>query len=131
MSINPVAGIDPTESTQNPDIETQPLRPWPGVTPKPASSATESGSLQEREIQPPKASAEPQQLPEDEVQVQHDRADGEIVIRYLDKSGDVILQVPSSQMVGMTRSIASDFQEEAKLRRNELEGRSEERNHGY
>jgi hypothetical protein len=130
MSINPVAGINSVEP-QAQDANPLPLRPWPGVTPQPAASATESGTIQEREAQPPKDSAEPRQLPEDEVQVQHDRVDGEIVIKYLDKSGDVILQVPSSQVVGVTRSIASDFHEEAKVRRHQVEAGEGEKSHGH
>ena len=131
MSINPVTGISPAEPAQNTDAEARPLRPWPGVGPKPASNATESGTLPERETQSPKASAEPQPLPEDEVQVQHDRVDGEIVIKYLDRAGEVVLQVPSSQVVGITRSIASDFQEAAKERRQEIESGEGGKSHGH
>jgi hypothetical protein len=129
MSINPVAGID-AQGTQNTEAS-NPFRPWPGVTPKPAPGATESGNLSDREIQRPQAPSEPQGLPEDEVKVQHDSVDGEIVIKYLDKAGDVILQVPSSQMVGVTRAIDNDFQEQAKVRRNEVAVNEGEKDHGY
>jgi uncharacterized FlaG/YvyC family protein len=49
--------------------------------------------------------------------VQRDsETNGEIVIRYLDRSGDVILQVPSSQMLALTRAIDQNLQQEAKVR---------------
>jgi hypothetical protein len=52
----------------------------------------------------------------DEVQVQQDGGDGKIVIRYLDGSGNVILQIPSSQLLGLSRAIGEALDEQAKIR---------------
>jgi len=58
-------------------------------------------------------------MPQDEVEVQRDSAaNDEIVIKYMDHSGNVILQVPSSQVLGVTRAIDQDFQREQRLRAN-------------
>ena len=51
------------------------------------------------------------------MQVQRDsQTNGEVVIKYLDHAGNLILQVPSSQMIGLARAIEEDFQQEAKAR---------------
>ncbi len=52
----------------------------------------------------------------DVVQVQQDGGDGKIVIRYLDGSGNVILQIPSSQLLGLSRAIGEALDEQAKIR---------------
>lgn len=113
MSINPIPAIGGNEA-QLPDVHS-----GRGETPS-VSSAGEtpaSGTLPKREIPAPQttpASAEP---PQDEVQVQRDSGTGgEIVIRYLDHAGNVVLQVPTSQMLGVMRAIDQDFAQEAKAR---------------
>ena len=55
-------------------------------------------------------------MPQDAVEVHRDNETTEIVIRYLDRSGSVILQVPSSEVLNVARSIAMDFQKQAKDR---------------
>jgi uncharacterized FlaG/YvyC family protein len=55
-------------------------------------------------------------MPTDEVQVQRDSATTEIVIKYLDGSGNVILQVPSSQVLDVARAIDQGLQQESKDR---------------
>ena len=53
----------------------------------------------------------------DEVQVQRDgENNGQIVIRYLDHAGQVILQVPSSQILGLARAIERALEEQATRR---------------
>jgi hypothetical protein len=55
------------------------------------------------------APTEPQ-LPEDEVQLQRDsELQNELIVRYVDKAGNLILQVPGAQMLDCERAIAAEF----------------------
>jgi uncharacterized FlaG/YvyC family protein len=47
-----------------------------------------------------------------------DESNGQIVIKYLDHSGQVILQIPSSQVLGLARAIEKTFEEQASHRGN-------------
>lgn len=118
MSINPVTGIGPTDKAQlaveNPrSAAVQPSTakfpiPDPGTSPK-------------QEIQSPQSAAAPSEMPQDEVQVQRDSAtNGEIVIKYLDRSGNVILQIPTSQMLAVSHAIDQELESEEKARANEV-----------
>lgn len=51
--------------------------------------------------------------PQDEVQLQRDtQLEDELIVRYVDKAGNLILQVPSEQTLNLERSIAAEFQQE-------------------
>jgi hypothetical protein len=57
------------------------------------------------------------QLPQDEVELQRDsQADGAIVVRYMDHAGNLILQVPSEQVLNVTQSIDQDLKREEEVR---------------
>ncbi len=58
-----------------------------------------------------------QELPQDEVEVQRDQAMAEIVVKYLypERSGSVILQVPSSEALGVAHAIDEYLAQDAKL----------------
>ena len=113
MSINPVPGIGPANEVQaapsphpalthSASVEVEPVQP-------------DSGSPPKQEIHRPQNTEASPEMPEDEVQVQRDSGtNGEIVIRYIDRSGDVILQVPSSQVLGVSRAIHQDLEREVK-----------------
>jgi hypothetical protein len=123
MGINPLPAIDAEAVAQSADPSLHRARPAPSAegNPQPAP-----GRAPNQETAPPPVSAASAQLPEDEVQVQRDSENhGEIVIRYLDHSGDVILQVPSSQVLGMSRAIEQDLKEQAKARANSAEAPSQ------
>lgn len=103
MSINPVPMIVPTSPAEfasaspqkraSAPQEENSAQPVPGTTPKQEASSA----------QPSTRSTE---LPQDEVQVLRDsQTNGEIVIKYLDHSGNLIVQMPSSQMLGVSRAI--------------------------
>jgi hypothetical protein len=114
MSISPVLINVSTLDAQSQDKQ-------PRSAPEPAAQAKSSppgtGNLSKRESKNLPASAQPFELPEDEVQVQRDaETNGEVVIRYLDHSGSVILQLPSSQMLGLTRAIEQGLEQQAKAR---------------
>lgn len=73
--------------------------------------APDSGALAKTELRRAHDSTPSQEMPQDEVQVQREgEPNGEIVIKYLDRGGQVILQVPSSQVLGLARSIAHDLE---------------------
>jgi hypothetical protein len=117
MSINPVPIIAPANAAEfadaNPqkrptaDQEVNPVPPIPGTSSKQESSSA----------QPAAASTE---LPQDEVQVLRDsQTNGEVVIKYLDHAGNLIVQMPSSQMLGVSRAIEQDFQAREKAQESE------------
>jgi len=56
-------------------------------------------------------------MPQDEVQVQRDSGtNGDIVIKYMDHFGNVVLQIPSSQVLGVAHAIDQELAQEAKAR---------------
>lgn len=115
MSINPVS-----ESVSAKEIQVTNRTPQPGKTPDPGKGQPvdlASGLIPNRETHAPQSTPVAQEMPADEVQVQRDPGmNSEIVIKYLDGAGNVILQVPSSQVLEVARAIGQDFQEEAKTR---------------
>jgi len=53
-------------------------------------------------------------MPQDEVQVQRTNgASGDIVIRYLDAHGNLIVQIPSAQVLGLARAVERALEEQA------------------
>jgi hypothetical protein len=118
MSINPVQGIGPADEVR---FENANPRPSPTVpAAQGAKSAQPSSGNPPKQEVPTSQSVPPSgEMPQDEVEVQRDSAaNDEIVIKYMDHSGNVILQVPSSQVLGVTRAIDQDFQREQRLRAN-------------
>lgn len=131
MSINPVQGIGPAGEAQLADanLRPQPTRsegegsaqPNPGTAPKQDTAIRESAPVSD-------------EMPQDEVQVQRDSGtDDEIVIKYVDHSGNVILQMPSSEVLGLARAISEDFQQQAKARAasGPETGEEGEKTHGH
>jgi hypothetical protein len=114
MSIHPVSAIESNSAAQAnapadrpaPVVEKNPVQPISGPSPKP-------------ETHNPSNTAASSQMPEDEVQVQRDsEANGAIVIKYVDKFGHVVFQVPSSQVLGVAQAIDQELAAEAKAREN-------------
>lgn len=108
MSINPVQSGGPSV----PDLADLHTGPIPGgvAAGKREVPAPDSGPSQKQTPAPPSVPDSSISTPEDEVQVQRQNGfNGEIVIRYLDGHGDVILQVPSSQVLDLERSIEQDL----------------------
>ena len=108
MSINPVGNLDA--------IPSHPVEP--GLRPAAVSASPNANDVSPDLRTSPKRAATPTQdstqlsdLPQDEVQVQRDnQSNGEIVIKYLDHHGEVILQVPSSELLRLARSIRQDLE---------------------
>ncbi|HEY3971865.1 MAG TPA: hypothetical protein VGM18_02610 [Candidatus Sulfotelmatobacter sp.] len=115
MSINPVPAVGPAADGPSAGSGHRAV-PSPSAAERTASALDSGVSPKAEAIRAGNVSAPPAE-PQDEVQVQRDsETNGEIVIRYLDRSGDVILQVPSSQMLALTRAIDQNLQQEAKVR---------------
>jgi hypothetical protein len=103
MSINPVPRMTPSAGPEVPQTH------GPGQSQSESAPKRESPSL-------PRTFAS-NELPQDEVKVQRDsQTNGEIVIRYIDRSGQVILQVPSEQLLNLSRLIGQDLDREQKAR---------------
>ena len=111
MGIHPVPIIQPaSENSDSRDSggaqssRRAPVRSDSGSAPEPETAGTQNISTLS-------------EMPQDEVQVQRDnQANGEIVIRYMDHAGNLILQVPSEQVLNVTRSIDQDLEREQQVR---------------
>lgn len=129
MSTNPVQAPNLLNSLEGPrslgpDARSRQSSELPRQLAKPNSGAEPKPVRHDLEHAPQSF-----ELPQDVVQVQRDReTNNQIVIRYLDASGELILQVPSSQVLGLSRAIAQTFEEQACARKSrdasnsELEG---------
>ncbi len=101
MSMNPVQSVDNTISLAigSPEVPSTP------ATVK-SHHVANSETVPNRDIADQQQTHEGPETPKDEVQVQRDESgDGQIVIKYLDKSGQVILQIPTSQVLALARAI--------------------------
>jgi hypothetical protein len=116
MSINPVSGIGANGEAHLAEANLR-LGPARSSAGEEDSTPPDPGTSPSPEVHNPQNVPLSPQLPQDEVQVQRDSgADNEIVIKYVDHSGNVILQVPSSEVLGLARAISEDLQQEAKAR---------------
>jgi len=116
MSINPVQGIGPAAEEVLAEAN---LRRAQAASSAPAAISAQpgSGSLPEQSTPKPPTVTFATEMAQDEVEVQRDsETNDEIVIKYMDHSGNLIMQVPSSEVLGLTRSIGEDFQREARTR---------------
>jgi uncharacterized FlaG/YvyC family protein len=128
MSINPVPPMagETFQVKADPHHENQPTT---------RSAQPDSGRVPEQNSDLLQNAHSSIEMPEDEVQVQRDsEADGVIVVKYLDHSGNLIVQVPSSQVLSVMRGINQDFQAEAKVRSSrsaEPPANQGEKTHGH
>ncbi len=113
MSISPAPGIitsaglsctdgNDARATQSPSLG-RPTSPGLGTEPI-------------QEIGNQKKPAPSLESSQDEVQVQQDSADGKIIIRYLDQSGSLILQIPSSELLRLAHAIDQALEQQARSR---------------
>jgi S-adenosylmethionine hydrolase len=117
MSVNPVLTIDLNVNGLSSDVTPQNRRTADqNVTPV----QTDTGTSPKQEVSQVPLNSTSTELPQDKVQVQRDsETNGEVVIKYLDHFGNLIVQMPSSQMLGVTRAIDQDLKQEAKVRESE------------
>ncbi|HUA16183.1 MAG TPA: hypothetical protein VMG31_12875 [Verrucomicrobiae bacterium] len=103
MSINPVQSVTSTLAESGAGASQPARRAAAAASTKPQP---DPGTSPNRELSTAQRAAPAAEIPQDEVEVQRDSAtNGEIVIRYLDQRGNLILQVPSSEVLGVTRGI--------------------------
>ena len=121
MSINPVQKPDPTSDAGATDGRVRPASTFhtAGST-RPV--APDPGNGPNREIHNQLSTSEASDLSKDEVQVQHDGGDGQIVIRYLDGSGNLILQIPSSQVLRLARAVDEALRQDQERQVSQTEG---------
>jgi len=118
MNIGPIQGFGPAGEVQLADASVR-VRPSPSSPPEqPADQLLPPTTGRPPNQETPTAQSAPAAvgIQEDEVQLQRDpEAGDQIVVRYLDKTGSVILQIPSSQMLDVSRAIYQEFQKQSKL----------------
>ena len=116
MSIDPVTGIQPSHDSA---IAGTVVREG-GVSPEPRTvNRPDSETKPITESHSRKLTSLPSEMPRDEVQVQRTNdGSGDIVIRYMDPHGNLILQIPSSQVLGLARAIEHALKEQASQRSN-------------
>jgi len=120
MSINPVASIVSMSEAESAAVKSS-HAPAPQVAGEPAY-VSDSGSAPKQETPVVQAPARVIEMPQDEVEVQRDsQTNNEIVIRYVDGSGHLILQVPSSEVLNLARDIAQTFQQQSSSRADRIE----------
>ncbi len=111
MSIDPVTSIRPATAVAS--RATLP-RDGAGLPSVRQISRSNSETTPVRENHSGKLTSEPPEMPRDEVQVQRTNdGSGDIVIRYMDPHGNLILQIPSSQVLALARAIERTFEQEA------------------
>ena len=116
MSIDPVAAIRPAPDSAAAGTVVRDR----GASPDPRPvSRPDSGTRLIQESHSAKLSAPPPEMLQDEVQVQRTNdGRGDIVIRYVDPHGNLILQIPSSQLLGLARAIDHALEEQASQKSN-------------
>jgi len=119
MSIDPVSAVGLAFEAKPQPSDIRRPQPEPDaadpVSPRPnvVRVSNQSGPA-------PSSNSEWPQAAGDEVQVQQgSQTDGRIVIKYLDASGNVILQIPSSQVLGLARAIDQALNNQQKIRESE------------
>ena len=119
MSIDPVTAINPAADSAS---GATPVR-QSGEAPDPRPSRRSiSGTKPTVETPSGKLTSPAPEMPQDEVEVQRaNDGSGDIVIRYMDPNGNLILQIPSSQVLGLARAIEHALEEQASRAANGTE----------
>ena len=114
MSIQPVPTLGPSS---DPVIGGTQVRGDASAPSKTPSAQPDSGTKSRSENPTLELSKDSTPIPQDEVQVQRvNGAGGDIVIRYLDASGNLILQIPSAQVLGLARAVEQALEQQANRR---------------
>jgi hypothetical protein len=115
MSINPVPVIPPASDPQGSETAVR-LKNAQASTAA-ADASPVSGTQPKQNSATPLNTSRATNPLQDEVDLQHDaQTGGDIIVQYKDQSGNLILQLPNSQVLSVARSIYQDFRAEAKAR---------------
>ena len=135
MSIGPVQALGPEGATQTADANVGVARPRSTSASSAALSGQQpdSGRLRNQEIQLADNAESRNESPQDVVQVQRDsQVSNEIVIKYTDQAtGQLILQVPSSEVLAVAQGITQDLRHETKAGSNPAGSAVEGADHGH
>jgi len=123
MSIAPVTEVPAVEHVRSQSVSLgsgpSQIRPQPSAAEPSAQPVL--GAVPKPESRFVKSAPSTYELPQDVVEVHQDPAiKGQVIIQYLDQSGNVVVQVPSAQELSVERGIAEEFQQEDKLRASEV-----------
>lgn len=118
MSIGPLAPISTGVSTKLADTETaasSSLRSAVGSAHAPEQSGAET--VPQQEDADSRNSPKADEIPEDVVEVHEDsQVKNQLIVEYMDRAHNVILQVPSDEELAVERGIAQELEQAAKLR---------------
>jgi len=119
MSIAPVQSFPPANSDppENASVRTGQTTARPAAKPAEESAQPVSGTLPKQEKSIAKNVPSTYESPPDVVELHQDpEIRDQVIIQYLDKARNVILQVPSNEELMVERGISQEFQQAAKLR---------------
>ena len=124
MSISPAINFTIIPQVSSPEVQALADSHQPHA--QKAVSTSESEKVSDEEVQAPKDDSASSQLPQDEVQLQHDtQLQQQLIVRYMDGAGNLILQIPSAQTLDLQHAIAAEFQQsQASAEVNHQEGQS-------
>lgn len=111
MSIDPVTTMSPATAAPSGATPARSGAASPGLR---RISRSNSETVPVKESHSGKLTSDAPEMPQDEVQVQRaNDGSGDIVIRYMDPHGNLILQIPSSQVLGLARAIERALDQQA------------------
>jgi hypothetical protein len=121
MSIAPVSSpqIEASEQAENAGVRSGSIQTHPAAEAQ-AVNRPVSGSAPKQQSAATRNVPATYDLPQDVVEVHQDpQIKNQIIVQYLDRSKNLILQVPSSGELTVERGIAAESQQVAKLRASE------------
>ncbi len=122
MSIAPVSSsqIGSNEQTENTSLRSGAIQTHPAAEPAQAADRSVSETAPKQQSAATRNVPSTYDLPQDVVEVHQDpQIKDQLIVQYLDKSKNLILQVPSSGELTVERGIAAESQQAAKLRASE------------
>jgi hypothetical protein len=116
MSINPVPAVGPISepSAGEGQLRVDQAQHDPAVEAVRANNPPDMGTPPKQETSATNETPVAAEFPEDEVQLQQDsEIKSQVIVRYLDKAnGQVVLQVPSYQVLAVDRGIYDEFRKQ-------------------
>jgi hypothetical protein len=108
MKVSPESLFPPSPASQADGAK---LRSKPEVpSPVPGNASSQENGNPTKEAPPPAAT-------QDEVKLQWDSENQIVIYQFLDQHGEVVVQVPSQQMVNLARQIEQELLKEAAAHR--------------
>jgi len=111
MSVGPVQNFVVEAVAMYPQPADRKVQPDPRNSEPTPTFPPDAGNVPKQEAQAPHSPSPSPQPPEDEVELQRDsELENELIVRYVDGAGNLILQVPSGEMLSLQRAIMEEFQ---------------------